>query len=177
MSIIWLRGLLAQPVAASATSMELTRVISSISEILPTICRGLLETAAAMLGNGKLGSVLQNALKLEIRMKDGESKKISDAIAESFPKLSKALGDALAGAQMGEQIGGFMKALGIKTSKTGSQIGGAFGQMFGGPLGAIAGSIAGGLIGGMMKSTPRASATIETISGNAISARTTRISK
>ena len=127
-----------------------------------------LETAAAMLGNGKLGSVLQNALKLEIRMKDGEEKKISDAIAESFPKLSKALGDALAGAQMGDQIGGFMKALGIKTSKTGSQIGGALGQMFGGPLGAIAGSIAGGLIGGMMKSTPRASATIETISGNAI---------
>lgn len=127
-----------------------------------------LETAAAMLGNGRLGSVLQNALKLEIRMKDGESKKISDALAETFPKLSKALGDAMAGAQMGEQIGGFMKALGIKTSKTGAQIGGAFGQMFGGPLGAIAGSIAGGLIGGMMKSTPRASATIQTVAGDAM---------
>jgi hypothetical protein len=82
-------------------------------------------------------------------------------------KIGGALGSMSAGAQIGSGVGGIMDALGIKTSQTGAQIGGAIGQ-FAGPLGAIAGSIVGGLIGGMLKKTPKASATVSIIAGEAM---------
>lgn len=103
---------------------------------------------------------------------------LADALDQAFPDLmsklgsslggiSKTLGAMAGGAQIGSAVDGIFDAVGIKSSNTGAQIGGAIGQ-FAGPLGAIAGSILGGIVGGMLKSTPRASATVSIIAGEAM---------
>jgi hypothetical protein len=123
-----------------------------------------LETVAGMIG-GKVGRSLQGILKLEVTLSDGSTKKISDAIAKSFPKLSKALGAATAGAQVGTSVDQLFKSIGIKSSKMGAQAGGAIGGAAFGPVGAIAGSILGGVLGGMLKKTKTGVATISQIAG------------
>lgn len=65
--------------------------------------------------------------------------------------LGKALGKAGAGAEIGAATDGVMKALGIKSSKTGAQIGGAIGSFIPIPGGSIIGSILGGVVGGLFK--------------------------
>jgi hypothetical protein len=123
-----------------------------------------LETVAGMIG-GKVGRSLQGILKLEVTLADGSTKKISDAIAKSFPKLGKALGAATAGAQVGTSVDQLFKSIGIKSSKMGAQAGGAIGGAAFGPVGAIAGSILGGVLGGMLKKTKTGVATISQIAG------------
>lgn len=80
------------------------------------------------------------------------------------------------GAALGGAVGG------VTGSRTGGAIGGGLGQVvgesiapmlgklgkFAGPLGAIAGGILGGVIGGLVKKTPRASATVSIIAGEAM---------
>lgn len=108
----------------------------------------------------------------DFKTKDGKA-----PFADMFKGVDKWLGDKLgssfkqigAGIAIGGMVDGIFDAIGVKSSKTGAQLGGAVGQ-FGGPLGAIAGSIIGGIVGGMMKSTPRASATIQVIAGEAMDA-------
>lgn len=80
--------------------------------------------------------------------------------------ITSLLGQALAGAGFGGAIGGSIG--GLIGSSSGGQIGGAIGGGAFGPVGAIAGSILGGVIGGLVKSTPRASATISVIAGEAM---------
>jgi tape measure domain-containing protein len=136
-----------------------------------------LETAAGMLGQGRTASAVQNALRLQVEVKPGEFKKVSEILGAEMDKvakgLGKAMGNALAGAQMGQQIDGLFKSIGVKSSKTGAMIGGGIGGVFGGPIGALGGAIVGGLVGGMLKKTPRAAATIEIVGGNALMAGVT----
>lgn len=103
---------------------------------------------------------------------------------ETLPSIFADLG-----AQFGKQFEAFSK--GAKTgavfgamtgSATGGAIGGGLGQIggeaiakslgslgkFAGPLGAIAGGLLGGIIGGMLKKTPKASATVSIIAGEAM---------
>lgn len=124
---------------------------------------------------GGLGSkaeiLFSSIIKMSPELKDDFKKLFGDlkkTLEDVFNKLGAELGNVAAGAAVGQQVDGFMKALGVKSSNAGAQIGGAIGGAFGGPLGSIAGSIVGGLVGGMLKSTPRASATIETIAGEAV---------
>jgi hypothetical protein len=123
-----------------------------------------LETAAGMIG-GKAGKTLQGILKTEITLKDGETKKISEAIAASFPKLGAALSAAMAGAQIGTTVDSVFKAVGVKSSKAGAQVGGAIGMAAFGPIGAVAGSILGGIVGGMLKKVKTGSVTLSQIAG------------
>lgn len=110
----------------------------------------------------------------ELRSAFAPLKKAFKDVAGAFGKdVGKALGGAFKGAQVGDAMSGLMKGLGIKTSQTGAQLGGAVGGAFGGPLGAIGGSIVGGLIGGMFKSTPKASATVRIVGGEAMVASVT----
>lgn len=132
-------------------------------EALQTLTSNL-ETAAGMIG-GKVGRSLQGILKLEVTLSDGSTKKISEAIANSFPNLGKTLGAATAGAQVGTSVDQLFKSVGIKSSKMGAQAGGAIGGAAFGPVGAIAGSILGGVLGGMLKKTKTGSATISQIAG------------
>ena len=127
-----------------------------------------LETAAGMFGQSRIGSVLQGVLNLEVKFKDGETRKVSEAIARTFPQMAQFIGQAVAGAQVGQQVNNLLGAVGIRSSGAGSQLGGAVGMMFGGPIGAIGGAIVGGVLGGMLKGTPRAAATIEVAGGNAL---------
>lgn len=144
-----------------------------------------LEAAAGMLGQGGLGAITQNLLKLEVEFAPGETKKISEALAKEFPKLAGVIGNALVGAQFGGMAGG---VLGSRGSKMGSQVGGALasalggdvlGKMLGkfsklgGPIAGIAGGIIGGLVGGMLKKTPKASATVSIAGGDALMAGVT----
>ncbi len=149
--------------AARLAGIDKQSVFDKDIEALQTLTNNL-ETAAGMIG-GKTGRSIQGILKTEITMKDGETKKISEAIASTFPQLGTALSAVLAGAQIGESVDGLFKSVGIKSSKAGAQIGGAIGMAAFGPVGAIAGSILGGVIGGMLKKTKTASATISQIAG------------
>ncbi|MET0373946.1 MAG: tape measure protein [Rhizorhabdus sp.] len=72
-----------------------------------------------------------------------------------FSGLGKGVGRALGGAATGTMVGGIMKAVGLKTSKTGAQLGGAIGAATMIPGGDIIGSIAGGIIGGLFKKTKK----------------------
>ena len=148
---------------ARTSNIDAKSVIDKDIEALQTLTNNL-ETAAGMIG-GKTGRSIQGILKTEITMKDGETKKISEAIASTFPQLGTALSAVLAGAQIGQSVDGLFKSVGIKSSKAGAQIGGAIGMAAFGPVGAIAGSILGGVIGGMLKKTKTASATISQIAG------------
>ena len=104
---------------------------------------------------------------------DGLPDDIKESIKEAFKDLPEAFATAMAGAQIGGLVGG-----GGKTSQIGGAIGSVAGKALGssiaalgnlgGPLGAIAGSLLGGLIGGMLSSTPRASATVSIIGGEAM---------
>jgi tape measure domain-containing protein len=149
--------------AARLSNIDAKSVIDKDIEALQTLTNNL-ETAAGMIG-GKTGRSIQGILKTEITMKDGETKKISEAIASTFPQLGSALSAVLAGAQIGQSVDGLFKSIGIKSSKAGAQIGGAIGMAAFGPVGAIAGSILGGVIGGMLKKTKTGSATISQIAG------------
>lgn len=94
-------------------------------------------------------------------------------VSEKFGKMLESFAK---GAALGGAVGG------VTGSRTGGAIGGGIGQMagealapmlgklgkFAGPLGAIAGGILGGVIGGLVKSTPRASATVSIIAGEAM---------
>lgn len=91
-------------------------------------------------------------------------------------KFGKILDSFAKGAALGGAVGG------VTGSRTGGAIGGGIGQAvgesiapmlgklgkFAGPLGAIAGGILGGVIGGLVKKTPRASATVSIIAGEAM---------
>lgn len=107
-----------------------------------------------------------------------------DAVAEIGGAVSEMLGQISASFSKGAKLGG---AFGAMTgSRTGGAIGGGLGQIGGdiigkaltaagsklgafvGPLGAIAGGLIGGLIGGLLKKTPKASATISIIAGEAM---------
>lgn len=149
--------------AARTANINAKSVIDKDIEALQTLTNNL-ETAAGMIG-GKVGRSIQGILKTEITFKDGETKKISEAIAATFPQLGSALSAVLAGAQVGTSVDTLFKAVGIKSSKMGAQAGGAIGMAAFGPVGAIAGSILGGVIGGMLKKTKTASATISQIAG------------
>ena len=149
--------------AARTSNIDAKSVIDKDIEALQTLTNNL-ETAAGMIG-GKVGRSIQGILKTEITFKDGETKKISEAIASTFPQLGAALSAVLAGAQIGESVDSLFKSIGIKSSKAGAQAGGAIGMAAFGPVGAIAGSILGGVIGGMLKKTKTGSATISQIAG------------
>lgn len=104
---------------------------------------------------------------------------IADAVIPLIDVTSK-LGKTLEAFSKGAAIGGSVGK--VTGSSTGGAIGGGLGQIggeaiagalgklgaFAGPLGAIAGGLIGGLIGGMLKKTPRASATISIIAGEAM---------
>ncbi len=77
-------------------------------------------------------------------------KGLPDKLDSIFGKTGTLTG-MIGGAQTGTMAAGMMKALGIKTSKTGAQVGGAVGSLLPIPGGEIIGSIAGGLIGGLFK--------------------------
>lgn len=134
-----------------------------------------LEAVAGMLGPGGLGSVLQGVLNLEVKFKDGETLKISEAVAKEFPKLAQVISDVFAGAQVGQQVNSFFESLGVRSNNTGAKIGGAVGGTVGGAvggpagqqIGSIVGAIYGAILGGIIAGTPRASATISIISGQA----------
>ena len=87
--------------------------------------------------------------------------------------MSKGIGDVLgkvgAGVKMGDQVDGFMKAIGLKSSKLGSEIGGGLGTAIAGPIGGLIGSVGLGLIGGLLKATPHGATkvTVDTY-GNAV---------
>jgi hypothetical protein len=148
---------------ARTSNINAKSVIDKDIEALKTLVNNL-ETAAGMIG-GKSGRALQGILKTEITMKDGETQKISEAIASTFPKLGAALSAALAGAQIGTAVDDVFKAVGIKSSKAGAQVGGAIGMAAFGPIGAIAGSILGGIVGGMLKKVKTGSVTLNQIAG------------
>lgn len=85
---------------------------------------------------------------------------------EAFSKGAKTGGvfGAMTGSTTGGAIGGGLGQIG------GEAIAGALGKLgkFAGPLGAIAGGLLGGIIGGMLKKTPKASATVSIIAGEAM---------
>lgn len=81
-----------------------------------------------------------------------------------FGKMGKTFGQALDGAGQGAIASGFVKALGIKQSKTGAQIGGAIGSFIPG-VGPIIGGIIGGTLGGLFKKTKTGTATIGNVNG------------
>lgn len=74
--------------------------------------------------------------------------------------LGKALGKAGAGAEVGAATDSVMKAIGIKSSKTGAQIGGAIGSFIPIPGASIVGSILGGVVGGLFKKAKWGTASI-----------------
>jgi len=98
------------------------------------------------------------------------------SLADQWSSLG-GTGKLLAGAGLGQAAGG--GAGGAIGGAIGSKIGekvltkglesiaGGLG-MFAGPLGAIAGGLIGGLIGGLLKKTPKASATVSIIAGEAM---------
>lgn len=98
------------------------------------------------------------------------AKKIGDSIG-------KAAGKGIEGAANGTMVAGVSNSLGLKVDTTGAQIGGATANLLsaipglaflGGPIGAIGGSLLGGLIGNLFKSTPRGSAQITSVDGQAV---------
>jgi len=89
---------------------------------------------------------------------------------EAFSKGAKtgAVFGAMTGSSTGGAIGGGLgqiggDAIGAAMTAAGSKLG-----KFAGPLGAIAGGLLGGIIGGMLKKTPKASATVSIIAGEAM---------
>jgi len=120
---------------------------------------------------------------------------IADIIGGAFGDVVGQLANAIiplvnVTTKFGQQLEAFTKGAalggavgGVTGSRTGGAIGGGIGQVlgeeltknmtgllgkFGGPLGAIAGGILGGVIGGLVKKTPRASATVSIIAGEAM---------
>lgn len=118
-----------------------------------------------------LGSNLDsvvNRIKGRSGIAEGLNKNGSKATIENssqfFSKMGKTFGTALEGAGQGAIASGFVKALGIKQSKTGAQIGGAIGSFIPG-VGPIIGGIIGGTIGGLLKKTKTGTATIGNVNG------------
>lgn len=129
----------------------------------------------ANLIGGKLGDTFSRL----IQVLDETFNNLAASLGEKFGGLMKAFSE-------GMKTGGAFGAL--TGSRTGGALGGGIGQVLGeefltkgltdmfgktigkfaGPLGAIAGGLLGGVIGGMLKSTPRASATVSIIAGEAM---------
>lgn len=86
--------------------------------------------------------------------------KLTAKASESLSKISGKFGQALGGAQTGDQTAQLLRAIGVKTSRTGGQIGGAVGSFLPIPGGEIIGSVIGSVVGGLFKKTPRGSTTI-----------------
>jgi len=82
------------------------------------------------------------------------------ALAKGLGGFGDILSGALRGAAMGEAASGFLKSIGVKSSKTGGQIGGAIGSLSDIPGADIAGSFIGSIVGGFFKKTPKGSSTI-----------------
>lgn len=110
---------------------------------------------------------------------------LEETLPGVFADLGKEFGVAFEAFSKGAKTGGVFGAM--TGSTTGGQIGGGLGQVLGkefltkglesiskglgkfaGPLGAIAGGILGGVIGGLLKKTPKASATVSIIAGEAM---------
>ena len=106
--------------------------------------------------------------------------RLADILETSFPKALEGIGEALKGIGLDTgKLAGFANLGGIAGGGAGGSIGGIAGGMIGekllgklgdfaGPIGSIVGGILGGVIGGMVKSTPRASATVSIIAGEAM---------
>ncbi|AGN30431.1 tail tape measure protein [Synechococcus phage S-CBS4] len=140
-----------------------------------------LEGVFDILGRNGIGGVFSGVLRMQVRGDDNQLISLGDKILEGLGDLGDTFVTAIQYAAAGGLVGG------AAGSKLGGSIGGAIGGKLGekfltkglesvfqglgdfaGPIGSIAGGLLGGVIGGMVKSTPRASATIETISGNAM---------
>lgn len=140
-----------------------------------------LEAVFDILGRNGIGGVLSGVLRIQVRGDENQLVSLGDKILEGLGELGKTFVTAIQYAATGGLVGGAAgSALG---GSIGGAIGGKLGEKFlekgldsvfkglggfAGPIGSIAGGLLGGIIGGMVKSTPRASATIETISGNAM---------
>jgi len=128
----------------------------------------LAHDVASIIG-GKLG----DALSRMVSVLNNLIPSLASDLGEKFGKQFKAFSE---GAQTGSAFGA------MTGSTTGGAIGGGLGQIggeaiakslgslgkFAGPLGAIAGGLLGGIIGGMLKKTPKASATVSIIAGEAM---------
>lgn len=136
---------------------------------------------ASLLGMGGIGTLagLFTGGGNEAYLKMGDQ--MTRALEGVFGPKASGLANTLAGFIQGAGVGSI--AAGVTGgSKTGGMIGGGLGQLagqalapmlgklgsFAGPIGAIAGGILGGVIGGLVKSTPRASATVSIIAGEAM---------
>ena len=139
------------------------------------------ESVFDMLGRNGIGGVLGGVFRMQVRGDDNQLVSLGDRILDGLGDLGDTFVTAMQYAATGGLVGGAAgSALG---GSIGGAIGGKLGEKFltkglesvfkglgdfAGPIGSIAGGLLGGVIGGMVKSTPRASATIETISGNAM---------
>lgn len=140
-----------------------------------------LEAVFDILGRNGIGGVLSGVLRIQVRGDDNQLVSLGDRILDGLGDLGKTFVTAIQYAATGGLVGG------AAGSSLGGSIGGAIGGklgekflekglesvfkglgQFAGPIGSIAGGLLGGIIGGMVKSTPRASATIETIAGGAM---------
>jgi TP901 family phage tail tape measure protein len=95
----------------------------------------------------------------------GDMKNLFGKNGDLAKGLGSVMGKAASGAQMGATADSLMKAIGIKSSKTGAQIGGALGTTLFGPIGGIIGSIGGGIIGGMFKKVKTGAVVINSATG------------
>lgn len=91
--------------------------------------------------------------------------------------LGKGLAKAGMGAEFGSATDSVLKAVGIKSSKTGAQIGGAIGGVVGGPIGGFIGGALGGVIGGLFKKDKQASAGFSVVDGQAMAGSATGFGK
>ena len=128
---------------------------------------GLAHDVASIIGGafGRAASALVDAVSKIEGALDGISASMGK-VAASFSKGMATGGafGAMTGSATGGAIGGGLGQIG------GKAIAGALGKLgkFAGPLGAIAGGLLGGIIGGMLKKTPKASATVSIIAGEAM---------
>jgi len=118
---------------------------------------------------GKIGNAMQELVSTLDRIMPDLAADLGEMFGTEFKAFSEGakLGGsfgAISGSRAGGSIGGGLGQIG------GEAISGALGKLgkFAGPLGAIAGGLIGGLIGGMLKKTPRASATVSIIAGEAM---------
>lgn len=121
---------------------------------------GLIPYSEDIVVNGyrSIDNVGSELKKLHKTTADGLGKQGS--IAKGIGGFGDILSGVMRGAAYGEAASGFLKSLGIKSSKTGGQIGGAIGSLSGIPGADIAGSFIGSIVGGFFKKTPKGSATI-----------------
>lgn len=161
------------PVSGAASDIVVTAQV--VPQVLAAVQRRIPFQQQASVGGAifeALGSNLDNVvnrIKGRSGIPEGLNKNGSKATIENssqfFSKLGKTFGTALEGAGQGAIASGFVKALGIKQSKTGAQIGGAIGNLLPIPGGGFIGGIIGGTIGGLFKKTKTGTATIGNVNG------------